>query len=386
MRSTGIFRIGVASALCAVILSVQACGQLRNLSSLNSLTTAGAALPDAVQTPPIGPTPPPTGNYMLEYPVPTSFAQPRGIHHCGFNLCVTEYAASKIAILTTTGVFREYNTPTSGAGPSGVADGPDSDYWFTEALANKIGKLTDGGRITEYPIPTPASGPSAIWSSKLTPRQMWFTESGANQIATIDADTGAISEFPIPTPNSDPDAITQAHDGSVWFVEHKTNKVGTITPAGVITEYKIPTRNSGADDITFVEDGNVWITEPLVGKIARVGVPGGHMTEYTVPFAGSMPSGIGEGDTVNHGYDGNHEPKGYKDDQVWFTDAGLNAVSGYNYYTKTFVTPIAVPTLNAGVGSISYGLDNNMWFVEQDADKVGVYHLPTPAPSTSPRA
>ncbi|HLJ84270.1 MAG TPA: hypothetical protein VKT51_08890 [Candidatus Eremiobacteraceae bacterium] len=337
-----------------------------------------------MQTPPIGPTPPPTGNFMVEYSIPTIGAKPRGISHCRYNLCVTEYAASKVAILTTTGEFFEYATPTRDAGPDLIGGGPDNNYWFTESKANKIGRLTPTGSITEYPISTPNSVPMGIWTGDAATRLVWFTESRSDKIASINVDTGVISEYPIPTPSSDPVSISKDKDGSMWFVEHAANKVGTISSTGVITEFRVPTQNSGVQDITYVEDGNVWITEPLVGKIARVRVPGGLITEYRVPFAGSAPAYLTEGDTVNHGYDGKNENGKDHDDQVWFTDSGLDSVSGYNYDTSAFDAPIEIPTDNAGAGNVSYGPDNNIWFIEREANKVGVYHLPTPAPSSSP--
>ena len=370
--------------MTTTIVLLQGCGNVQRLALSSDTSDLRGVGPDAVQTPPIGPTPPPTGNFMVEYPVPTDDARPRGISHCKYNLCMTEFAASKVAILTTTGEFFEYATPTADAGPFRIGEGPDTNYWFTESKANKIGRLTPTGSITEYPIPTPNSVPMGIWTGDAATRLVWFTESNADKIASINVDTKAISEYLIPTPNSDPVSISKDKDGSMWFVEHAANKVGTISSTGVITEFKVPTKNSGVQDITYVEDGNVWITEPLVGKIGRVRVPGGLITEYRVPFAGSAPAYLTEGDTVNHGYDGKNEKAKDHDDQVWFTDSGLNSVSGYNYFTSTFDAPINIPTADAGAGNISYGPDTNIWFIEQDANKVGVYYLPTPAPSSSP--
>jgi virginiamycin B lyase len=317
---------------------------------------------------------------MVEYRVPTAGARPRGIRHCGSNLCATEYEASKIDILTTKGKFHEYSTPTSGSGPYGIGEGADKNLWFTESIANKIGRLTPSGQITEFPIPTAGSRPTAMWNGYKSTRLMWFTESAADKVASINVDTGSILEYQIPTPNSDPDGIAQdSGGGQMWFVEHAANKVGWISSTGVIKEINIPTGDSGAADITAVEDGNVWITEPRAGKIARVDVRTGLITEFVVPYDHSRPTGITEGDTVNHGSEGSGGlfPR---DDQVWFTDAGTDAVSGYNYRTEVFNKPIRIPTDLAGAGAVSYGADNNIWFVEQAADKIGVYHLPTPPP------
>ena len=375
--------VRLLSALVVTLL-LQGCAHSSSVAPTASRIGAHGIRPDVKQTPPIGPTPPPNGNFMLEFPIPTSQARPRGIKHCGMNLCVAEFGASKIDILTTTGVFAEYSTPTANSGPFGVTEGADKNFWFTESTANNIGRLTQSGVITEYPVPTAGSDPTAIWNGKKSTRLVWFTESAANKIASINVDTGSVVEYPLPTPNSDPDSIAQDFGGGqMWFIEHAANKVGVITPTGVITEIDIPTKQSGADDITAVEDGNVWMTEPSIGKIARVDVRTHVITEFAVPYANSRPIGITEGDTFNHGYDGNGDPFTEQDDQVWFSDDGVNAVSGYNYRTGVFNIPIKIPTGRAGAGEISYAADNNIWYVEKNTNQVGVYHLPTPPPAST---
>jgi virginiamycin B lyase len=368
---------GVASL--AIVVLIQGCSHANGLGPSQRLAETRSAAPDALPTPLIGRTPPPHGNFIVEYPVPTALAGPRRIKHCGLKLCMTEYNASNVDLIGEQGKIIEYPTLTSGSGPVGISQGADKNFWFTESIANQIGRLTPSGQITEYPIPTAGSQPTAIWNGSAPTRLVWFTESAANNIASINVDTGVIVEYPLPTPNSGPDAITL--DGGMWFVEAAANKVGSISSNGVITEISIPTSGSGADDITIAQDGNVWIPEPNAGKIARVNVRTGLITEFVVPYANSQPVGIGAGDTVNHGSDLKGEPSGEHDDQVWFTDAGVNAVSGYNYRTGVFNSPAPILTAGAGAGAISYGANNNMWFVEQTANNVGVYHLPTPPPS-----
>jgi virginiamycin B lyase len=384
MRHSTKYLTGLASAaFLAASLLLQGCGQGRGFAPAAPQAGTQAVVPDASQTPLIGPTAPPHGNFMVEYPVPTALAGPRRIKHCGLKLCMTEFDASNVDVVNQRGSFVEYPTPTSGSGPVGISQGSDKNFWFTESNANQIGRLTPTGQISEFPIPTAGSQPTAIWNGSKLTRLMWFTESAANQIASINVDTGSVVEYPIPTPNSDPESITL--DGRMWFVERAANKVGSISSTGVISEINIPTNDSGADDITPVQDGNVWITEPNVGKIARVDVRTGVITEFVVPYANSQPTDITEGDIENHGSDLHGDPFPERDDQVWFTDAGVNAMSGYNYRTGVFNTPISIPTIGSGAGGVSYGGDNNIWFVEQTADKVGVYHLPTPPPTITSR-
>ena len=114
--------------------------------------------------------------------------------------------------------------------------------------------------ITEFPIPTAGSGPTAITAGP--DGNLWFTETGANQIGMINPTTHAITEFPIPTAGSEPDGITAGPDGNLWFTEDGANQIGMINPTThAITEFPIPTAGSGPDGITTGPDGNLWFTE-----------------------------------------------------------------------------------------------------------------------------
>jgi virginiamycin B lyase len=41
---------------------------------------------------------------------------------------------------------------------------------------------------------------------------------------------GQVAEFPLPTDNSNPGEITRGSDGNLWFTESGANQIGHITP------------------------------------------------------------------------------------------------------------------------------------------------------------
>ena len=106
--------------------------------------------------------------------------------------------------------INEFNVPTAGSQPWGIASGPDGNLWFTEAYGNKIGRITPGGVITE---------------------------------------------FAIPTSDGQPYGITAGPDGNLWFVEEWGNKIGRITTGGSVTEFAIPTAGSQTSVIARGPDG-----------------------------------------------------------------------------------------------------------------------------------
>jgi virginiamycin B lyase len=72
-----------------------------------------------------------------------------------------------------------------------------------------------------------------------------------------------------------------------------------------ITEFPIPTANSLPSGITIGPDGNLWFTETSANKIGRI-TTAGMITEFTIPTANSQPNGI------TTGPDGN----------LWFAETG----------------------------------------------------------------
>src|SRR4051812_28445342 len=71
----------------------------------------------------------------------------------------------------------------------------------------------------------------------------------------------SISLFPAPAVDSNPYGIVAGPDGNLWFTESGANNIGRISATGVITEFPIPTADSGPSAIAAGPDGNLWFTE-----------------------------------------------------------------------------------------------------------------------------
>lgn len=150
----------------------------------------------------------------------------------------------------------------------------------------EIGTITTTG-VT---IPTSNSGPQSIASGP--DGTVWFTELTSNKIGRLSPD-GSMTEFPIPTPNASLEGIAVGPDGNLWFAEAGgpidpaaggAGKIGRITPTGAVTEFPLPTPNSFPLGVTAAPDGNVWFTESgaAANKIGRI-TPSGTVTEFPVP-------------------------------------------------------------------------------------------------------
>lgn len=169
------------------------------------------------------------------------------------------------------GAIQFTTVPTAASTPTGIATSSDGGIWFTERDGNKIGRLDPvTSNIVEFAIPTANSQPQDIASGG---NVLYFTEAGANKIGKIDLN-GNITEYAIPTANSQPRGITVAADGSVYFTQFNSGKIGRLDPvAGTIVEFALPTGSGAPFGITTDISGNLWFTELNANRIGTLVVP-----------------------------------------------------------------------------------------------------------------
>ena len=262
--------------------------------------------------------------------------------------CVLAAIGAGDAMGAPAGQITEFSVPTANSQPVGIAGGPDGNLWFTESGRNQIGRITLAGQITEFSVPTANSQPDGIAAGP--DGNLWFTENHGDQIGRI-TPAGQITEFPVPTASSYPFGIAGGPDGNLWFTESGRNQIGRITPAGQITEFPVPTASSYPFGIAAGPDGNLWFTESGGNQIGRI-TPAGQITEFPVPTASSYPFGIAAGP------DGN----------LWFTESGGDQIGRITPAGQITEFP-APPSGSAPVG-IAAGPDGNLWFTETVGDQI----------------
>lgn len=207
----------------------------------------------------------------------------------------------------------EFAVPTPQSGPSGITAGSDGNLWFTESGANQIGRITPGGTITEFNVPTADARPAAITAGP--DHALWFAETDHDQIGRISL-SGSVTEFPLYPPvfgdgPSGVAAITASPDGNLWVTQDIGSVILRITPDGTVNifylNFEYPDANPGG--MTVGPDRNLWFTDQGNNEIGWIN-PSGAITLFPVPSAQSDPLGI------TAGPDGN----------LWFTEAGSNQI------------------------------------------------------------
>lgn len=164
----------------------------------------------------------------------------------------------RVGKITTSGTFTPYEV---GGEPTGVTAGPDGNVWVTENSGKKIAKLTTSGTVTEYSLPF-ATLPWGITSGP--DEKLWFGASGkVGKISTA----GTITEYNLPVAG-EVRGITEGPDGLLWFAHYGADRIGKITTGGTVTEYSLPP-GSKPWDVAAGSDGNVWFT---LGGSNRIGM------------------------------------------------------------------------------------------------------------------
>ena len=145
--------------------------------------------------------------------------------------------------------------------------------------------------VAEIPVPS-GSGSAPDGMVNVPGGSIWFTEFGADKIASINPSTDAVAEFPIPSVNAEPFRITLGSDGNLWFTEIGVDKIGEFNPAtGKITEYAVPTAQAQPFGITAGPNNTVWFTEWAGNQIGSINTKSGKITEYAVPTSNAVARG-----------------------------------------------------------------------------------------------
>jgi virginiamycin B lyase len=147
--------------------------------------------------------------------------------------------------------------------------------------------------IREWSVPTKGAHPDGV---ALSPDgSFWFSEQMSNKLGRLDPKTGRFKEYSIgKKKNADPRGVAADEDGNIWFTVNTGGYIGKLVPdTGNIIEYKMPRQNAG-DAHTVVLDafGVLWFTVPDGNIVGRLNPGTGQIVLKQVPTEGAQPDGI----------------------------------------------------------------------------------------------
>jgi streptogramin lyase len=133
---------------------------------------------------------------------------------------------------------------------------------------------------------------------------------------------------------------------------------GTQALAQTVTEFPLPTAGSLPSGITLGPDGALWFTESAGNKIGRI-TTAGVITEFPIPTANSQPNGITTG----------------PDGALWFAETGAgNGLGGIGRMTTQGVfTEFRLNLTQSQPYGITSGPGGALWYTaaERNGNRVG---------------
>lgn len=244
-------------------------------------------------------------------------------------------------------------------GPSRLVRGADDSIWFVDDLRSTIGRIRPDGSVTQTELGED-NGPSAL---ALAPDgTAWFTESFNDTVGHIMAD-GEVVYFAIRSLPSNPQDIVLGPDGNFWFTERDAGSISRITPQGVITRFPVPVAAgavgprvaspfSQPSDIAVGPDDNLWFTDPGLNAIGRI-TTGGEIVTFPVRTPDALPLGITAG----------------ADGHLYVTLANAGRIARVT--TAGLVIELGTPDPQSFPAFITLGPDGAIWFTEFDAGRLG---------------
>ena len=252
--------------------------------------------------------------------------------------------------------------------------GPDGNLWVIGAATNKVLRFNPStGDVTTFEI-----GTSSVQLLSITAGpdgNLWFSgRDGDPFIGRMSTAGDQIVRFNDGiSSTAPPGSLVTGSDGNIWFTEGN-GWVGRITPAGQITDYPVPAdpdpdRPLSLTHITPAPDGSLWFTDYWSGRIGRVTTAGQvsilHTLSITIPFDGQQPP-----QTIQVPV---KSPIFATDGKLWVLSGGLSAgifvptrVNPADWSTKSFIGGTGDVTADAAVAP-----DGTYWYTGLFAGVLG---------------
>lgn len=259
-----------------------------------------------------------------------------------------------------------FTIPTDHANPWDVALVPEAGYvdvWFTELGADQIGRLTftDTNDYAFQPYAlTAGSRPLNLVAGG---DFIWFTAAGGDYIGRLDPATGQIDEYPV-TVGSYPADLAYAPDGSIWFTEMATDRVGHLivghTGAYTVTDYASPITGAGQGR----PYGIVWVSGSIYFAHPRTGAD--TVTRFTPPASWVDITGFQPGIP-----DEPYKLAATSSGLVWATERMGNGVTSFEIGTMPVVNRYSLTPAGSLPTGLAADASNHLWFTQWRAGQIG---------------
>ena len=168
------------------------------------------------------------------------------------------------------GYFREYALDHPASGPAIVAVDDENAVWVALAKTGKLARFSNGV-LDSFDIGADSRpvGLAVEHRAGQAAAAIWIAASYDNKIIRFDPLTKEKREFKIDGDEGWPFNVAVGPDGSVWFTERASNRIGRFNPKDAqFKHYDVPTPGAGPAGMAIdPKSGLVWFTESYADGI-----------------------------------------------------------------------------------------------------------------------
>jgi virginiamycin B lyase len=197
----------------------------------------------------------------------------------------TDAAVGAVARMTPTGETASFRLDTPIVHLGRLAVAPDGAAWFAEPTGYSITRLKDGA-FTRHVYASVRGGPYGV--AVAADGSVWATLQDANQLLSIGPD-GEMRAFGLLRPGAMPTDVATAPDGSVWFIEFRSNRIGRFRE-GRFEEFGVGDENAGLTGLAVAPDGAAWFGMLRAGALGRL--RGGRLETFRLPRERARPYSV----------------------------------------------------------------------------------------------
>jgi virginiamycin B lyase len=197
----------------------------------------------------------------------------------------TDLAARAIARVSSAGEISRFvlDTPIARLGRLAIA--PDGAAWFADVTGYGMTRLKDG-IFARHQIDSPRGGPYGVAAAP--DGTIWATLQNGNQLLRLAAD-GTSSTFDLPRRGAVPTDVAVGSDGSVWFLQFRTNRIGRFKD-GQFSDVEAGRENAGLSGIAVAPNGDVWFGMLRHASLARL--RDGRVAIFALPRDNARPFSV----------------------------------------------------------------------------------------------
>ncbi len=213
----------------------------------------------------------------------------------------------------------------------------------TQGLGLFHGRLYVNGRpVDSFSDFSPPSNVPPVGLTFAPDGSLWYIESGTNRLGRLLPSQAAFAEYPILSNGVSITDLVATPDSGVLYFNQSDGKIGQYNPVSQIYQiFQVPTPAPGLQGLAWAPDGSIWFGEVSKGRIGRFDPILHSFTEFATPKI--QAGGIAFG----------------PDGGVWFTEpstiARLDPDSGS-------IQEYSLPGSNGTPFDIVTGSDGNLWF------------------------